>query len=282
MPECPVCRRGAARPRWKVGAARIDYCPGCQAFIRRDAGPPGGSRAGDRFGTWWSGPGEGATASLKAATAAWHLERLERVAYRGRLLDVGCGSGDLVRVAVARGWEAEGLDLAPAAVVAAREAGVKARLGPLSPEAVAGQRFDAVTLMDVLEHTQDPAALLADVRRVLKPEGWLLLATPDAASLSARLMGRWWPMWIPEHHVCFTRAGLVRLLERAGFEAAQAWTSLRAVSLAYLAAHLRHDPRPALAGLGRLLGQAVPVSIGAWAVRLPLGSCAVLARSHSA
>jgi SAM-dependent methyltransferase len=277
VPVCPICQDKSITPRWKVGDAWIDYCGDCQAYIRRDSRPGQDLPAPDRFGTWWSGTGNAAIADLKRSTAHWHLQRLERIAKKGRLLEVGCGSGDLLQAAAVRGWVAEGLDTAPAAVSAAREKGLQVRLGSLDSAGLASRTYDVVVLMDVLEHTDDPQGMLEHAHRVLVSDGWLLLATPDARSFSASLLGSWWPMFIPDHRVCFTRDGLVKLLRRTGFTPHPVWPSLRAVSLAYLAAHLRHDPRRWLSRLGWVLEKAVPHSLAAWPARLPLGSCAVLA-----
>ena len=84
-----------------------------------------------------------------------------------------------------------------------------------------------VTLIDVLEHVPDPAALLAAVHRRLLPGGVLAAVLPNAASLTRRLLGRRWPHYAPEHLFFWTPAALRRQLAAAGFEVREIRTGIR-------------------------------------------------------
>lgn len=98
----------------------------------------------------------------------------------GRLLDVGCGSGALLRGSPTRPL-AVGADISRSALVLAHERGlwvVRATFeGPHLP--FRGQTFDCVTCLDVIEHLFDPRPLLRELRRVLRPNGILILQTPN-------------------------------------------------------------------------------------------------------
>ncbi len=78
---------------------------------------------------------------------------------------------------------------------------------------------DVVTLMNVLEHVNDPFALLGQLRRILKPSGLLLIDVPNNAVVSLRgsLLGRWPALDLGEHINHFVPATLDRLLVRSGF-----------------------------------------------------------------
>jgi 2-polyprenyl-3-methyl-5-hydroxy-6-metoxy-1,4-benzoquinol methylase len=135
-----------------------------------------------------------------------------------RLLDLGCGDGAFLRQAQAGGWQVQGLDPDPQAVAEARRQGLPVREGGL--EALAGQAgaFDLITLSHVIEHVHDPAALLADCHRLLKPGGSLWLATPNLDAGGHALFGRHWRgLEAPRHLVLFHEDGLRRLLAAAGF-----------------------------------------------------------------
>lgn len=142
----------------------------------------------------------------------------------GKLLDVGAATGFFVEQAKASGWEASGVEPSPwAAEYARTELGVDVHTGTLESMRFDDGTFDAVTLWEVIEHLPDPGATLNEVKRILRPGGTLVLSTPDAGSLAARLSGRRWLGWrkVPEHLFFFDRPNLDRLLDQAGFRPAR-------------------------------------------------------------
>ena len=139
----------------------------------------------------------------------------------GRLLDVGAATGFFVEQARATGWEAIGVEPSEwAAAYARNELGVDVRSGTLESLQFPDETFDVVTMWEVIEHLPDPRTTLGEVRRILRPGGRLVLSTPDAGSLAARLSGRRWLGWrkVPEHVFFFDRANLDRLLGQSGFK----------------------------------------------------------------
>jgi 2-polyprenyl-3-methyl-5-hydroxy-6-metoxy-1,4-benzoquinol methylase len=140
------------------------------------------------------------------------------VSARGRLLDIGCGNGAPMQRFVAAGWSAVGIDFDAEAVAAAHRAGLDARVGGLKEHAFADAEFDLVLMSHVIEHLADPRDVLAECRRILKPSGSVVIATPNANGLGHRVFGRHWlGLEIPRHLQVFTPAALTRLLETAGF-----------------------------------------------------------------
>jgi SAM-dependent methyltransferase len=78
--------------------------------------------------------------------------------------------------------------------------------------------YDVAVLSNVLEHALDPAAMLRQVARILKPGGEVWISCPNAASWQRALFGRRWINWhVPFHIVHFTDATLGRALEAGGF-----------------------------------------------------------------
>jgi GT2 family glycosyltransferase/SAM-dependent methyltransferase len=139
----------------------------------------------------------------------------------GALLDVGCGGGDfLAAMQAIPGWQLAGLEPSPPAAVYAREVRkLDVLRGELPQPALDDRSFDVITLWHVLEHVPDPAAALREVRRLLRPEGLLILAVPVADSWEARAFGANWAGYdVPRHMLTFTRASLERLLTQAGYE----------------------------------------------------------------
>jgi SAM-dependent methyltransferase len=161
--------------------------------------------------------------------AEWHrqagrrrLALIERFApERGRLLDVGAAAGFFVDEARARGWAAEGIDIAPHVVDwGRRELGVPLRNCGLAEVEERGA-FAAVTMWDYIEHSLDPAGEIAHSNELLAPGGILALSTGDVDSAVARVSRSRWHLLTPRHHNFFFSAGtLTRLLERSGFDVA--------------------------------------------------------------
>jgi len=149
-----------------------------------------------------------------------------------RVLDMGCGGGAAVAVARGRSRVVHGCDLAETALRAGRAAEavrVCADLNDGLPYRDAA--FDAVTCLEVVEHVLDPALLLREARRVLRPRGTLLLSTPNIRYVRnvARLtVAGEFPhtttddgVWGGGHLHYFTRRDLRGLLRAAGFGAVE-------------------------------------------------------------
>jgi 2-polyprenyl-3-methyl-5-hydroxy-6-metoxy-1,4-benzoquinol methylase len=131
----------------------------------------------------------------------------------GRLLEVGCGHGLLLDEARRRGYGVEGLELSTEAARYAREElGLPVREIALEEGALDGEQYDAVLLVDVLEHLDDPVAAIERASSLLAPGGALLVVTPDPSSLTARIAGdRWWG-YLPAHFCLIPRMTLRELM----------------------------------------------------------------------
>jgi SAM-dependent methyltransferase len=184
------------------------------------------------------------------ATARAVLERIERHAgSHGRLLDYGCWVGFLASEAGRRGWSATGVEPSLWAAERARSRGVDVVESPEGP-------FDAIVLGDVIEHLPDPGAVLDRLAGLLAPSGVIWIATPDAGSRVARVLGpRWWSV-IPTHLHLFNRRSLRLLLERHGFEVVAMRTSPKTFSVGYYVSRLGGYWPPLGRGLVALAGAA--------------------------
>jgi 2-polyprenyl-3-methyl-5-hydroxy-6-metoxy-1,4-benzoquinol methylase len=154
------------------------------------------------------------------------LKRVERFAQPGRLLDVGCAAGFFLSEAQARGWEPHGLDVSSFAAHYTRDRfGIPAQQGSLLDLDYPDASFDLVTMWDVIEHVPDPAAHVDRIARLLPPGGHFALATPDVASLPAKLTGKRWVGYkLQEEHVYyFSAATLTAMLDKAGFDVVDTW-----------------------------------------------------------
>jgi SAM-dependent methyltransferase len=148
-----------------------------------------------------------------------HLDRIERLVRPGRVLDVGCATGDFLLVARERGWEALGVDPSPAREQALA-AGIRMVGRTLDDVDVPPRSLDLITFWDVLEHLPDPVASLRRARELLTPGGLVAATVPNAGSAVARLSG---PRWFGyktagEHLQFFSPATISRCFAAAGFD----------------------------------------------------------------
>ena len=147
---------------------------------------------------------------------------------KGRVLDVGCGSGATVARASQMGWDALGVDVDPMAVSAARRRGVNVHLGSLNELRFDDDSFDLILSEHVIEHVLDPLGMLREMRRTLRPGGALAVITPNAASLLHRWFGPDWRGLEPPRHLhIFTPATLLSLARKAGFGDARVSSPVR-------------------------------------------------------
>jgi 2-polyprenyl-3-methyl-5-hydroxy-6-metoxy-1,4-benzoquinol methylase len=228
-------------------------------------------------------PGAAACVSrVKQATAGHYLDLLAAAGLtRGRLLEVGCGDGDFLAEAVRRGFQAEGIDYS---VHSCRKAQAKlgdaARIscGEINRLADRREAFDLGVACDVIEHVRDPAAFLATVHGLLRPDGWIFLVTPDLGSWTARLMGSRWLEYKAEHLYYYTPATLRRQLAAAGFTDIRVVGGKKMLSVDYLTRHFIRYPVVGLTPLFRLLRALLPKT---WSQRpwlIPAGGMIALAR----
>lgn len=137
-----------------------------------------------------------------------------------RLLDVGCGSGNLLKFARSAGWLATGLEPDPAAAAAARaSSGAEVMVGGVEqvPASLTGC-FERITMSHVIEHVHDPVDVLSRCRELLAPGGSLWLETPNVDSAGHASFGAdWRGLEPPRHLILFNSAALESTLRRAGF-----------------------------------------------------------------
>lgn len=134
-----------------------------------------------------------------------------------RFLDAGCSAGYAVKVFQLCGWQAMGVDIDSDAAAYGQARGIDIRVGTVDDLDPVEFRFHLITVIDVIEHVANPAALIRQCHALLNPGGLLYLKTPCADSLPHRFIGEEW-LDASEHLHFFSRTTLRRLLADSGFE----------------------------------------------------------------
>jgi 2-polyprenyl-3-methyl-5-hydroxy-6-metoxy-1,4-benzoquinol methylase len=136
-----------------------------------------------------------------------------------RLLEIGCGNGELLLLMRAAGWEVHGVEPDPKAAATVAATGIPVKHGFLEPGLFPDDHFDAITLHHVIEHLHDPVATMRVACRMMKPGGLLHIGTPNLSAWGHRLYGRdYFTLDPPRHLVLFTPESLRRTLQLAGFD----------------------------------------------------------------
>jgi 2-polyprenyl-3-methyl-5-hydroxy-6-metoxy-1,4-benzoquinol methylase len=178
---------------------------------------------------------------LKIATARPRLEAIKQRATGKRLLDVGCATGFFMEAAADAGFDVRGVEFSTVAISLARpdirERIVRGDVNELLRNET--KKFDVVTAFDIIEHVQNPANFLQELREILRPGGVLAISSPDTGHVLRYLMGSKWPMLQPlQHTVLFSRRSIAALLERSGFQDVQVETAHKVLTMDYLADQL--------------------------------------------
>lgn len=143
---------------------------------------------------------------------------------RLRFLDVGCSTGRALRLAATMGFEVTGLDWSHWAADYCAKLGFATRQGSLLGQWPEPAQFDVIHCCHTIEHVPDPVAYLREFYRLLKPQGQLMLACPNYASLPRLALRDKWIWCLDSHLWQFTAGQMRRLLLENGFNVVMART----------------------------------------------------------
>lgn len=148
-----------------------------------------------------------------------HIEHARTYADLGRtIVDIGCGNGALVEMLLARGWDAQGTEMAPPEHFVSEAVQHHVHIGEFSHLVFPPDTFDTATLWHVLEHVSDPRVYLKALHKAEKQDGLLVIEVPNIDSWQARLTKRnWFNLDVPRHVFHFTPESVTKILTEEGF-----------------------------------------------------------------
>jgi SAM-dependent methyltransferase len=215
--KCPLCESGRLR-LWR--AEQTLCCSHCGLLQRKYAGRDDTDL--DRmYAAGWCEPERHLTETGGTCPRLAHAYTERLLATLGlrdfsglRILDFGAGRGEMALAVQSRGGLAFGVDRFGFRFLRARGLAAFGSLDDLTPE----RKFNGIVSIDVVEHLACPWRVVPALRERLTDGGWFYLATPNASSAAARLLGqKWGEANKPGHLWLFTPASLELLLRRCGF-----------------------------------------------------------------
>ena len=144
-----------------------------------------------------------------------------------RVLDYGCGHAGYLSDFHDRGVAISGAEIAGYVVEACKRRGLDVhKVDDFLHIPFADAEFDIIYLMQVFEHLRDPHQFMKELARILKSDGMLYLALPNAASIWRKIFGsNWVSGWFaPFHLFHYGRDSLSRLADQHGFNVAESWS----------------------------------------------------------
>jgi 2-polyprenyl-3-methyl-5-hydroxy-6-metoxy-1,4-benzoquinol methylase len=135
---------------------------------------------------------------------------------KGKILDIGAGTGEFLSVAQQDGWQTTGVEPSDKAKQIAINKGVSfaATIAQLEDRS-----FDVITMWHVLEHVPVLDQQIKELKRLLKPTGSLIIAVPNFKSFDAQHYGKFWAAYdVPIHFWHFSKTAIQKLFQKEQME----------------------------------------------------------------
>ncbi len=175
MVKCPICKLDRSILVWKDREYKIFKCKECNvSFLHPIPQNPEKIYNRQYFEKWYLKYYEKRKEYLRKL---WK-EVKSFVPEKGRAFDVGCGVGIFLEILKEEGWEVSGQEVSPFAINFCKKKGFKVYTEPLNRCNIPPETFDLITMWDVIAHLKDPVLYLESCKKILKPEGIVVIKTP--------------------------------------------------------------------------------------------------------
>jgi 2-polyprenyl-3-methyl-5-hydroxy-6-metoxy-1,4-benzoquinol methylase len=183
---CDCCGADRWEPLFEEHGFTLGHCGECQLHYL-DRIPPLETRMTEMEEGHFAGDAaivdasrHGAGEEVREEQFAAYVDLAAGIVPSGRWLDIGCGAGTLLGLAQRRGYEVEGIELTPdRRASAAARTGATVHSQPVEQLHLPDASFDVISMINVFSHLVSPTGTLAELRRLLRPGGVVILATGE-------------------------------------------------------------------------------------------------------
>jgi SAM-dependent methyltransferase len=212
---CPICGASGEISLGRAGQSEIRHCPTC--LVSHIWPVPSSAHIEERLDRAFTGSSDRidqvfvqTRARIQSQLASALKSRLSK----GRVLDIGCGTGEFLRKWFdGPEWECWGNEVSAETASLAEQNGIRVVRGDLASAAFPAGYFDAVLTLDTFYYVPEPRRFLAEVYRLLKPGGLLLIELPFGPTRVRRFSRSSEPLDV----FFYSPASLIHLLAEAGF-----------------------------------------------------------------
>ncbi len=175
------------------------------------------------------------TITIKKETAKIALKHISKYHNKGKILDIGCAMGYFLEEAKEKGFEPYGVEFSPfSSSIAVQKFGESNIFnGILEDNLFEKNSFSVITMFDLLEHVKDPVLVLKKAKELLKEDGIIVIATPDTATLSNKLMKKKWTHYKLEHLYYFNPGSIDHLTKETSLKTIKYIGLKKALNLSY-------------------------------------------------
>lgn len=153
---------------------------------------------------------------VKGIALANKLQLINSLHSKGAVLDIGAGTGDFLLTCKNDGWHVTGIEPSAKAQSIAKAKGITMSA---SQNDLPDHSFDVITMWHVLEHVPDLEAQLQSLKRLLKPEGTVIVAVPNFKSYDAQHYQSFWAAYdVPIHLWHFSKTAIEKLFAKQAME----------------------------------------------------------------
>ncbi|MDR1050024.1 MAG: class I SAM-dependent methyltransferase [Deltaproteobacteria bacterium] len=226
--NCPVCDEPPGPGLFVKDGFRHVRCPSCglvyvSLILREDLM----AKYWREELAWSSVLMTGPQVDMDMIKYAYGLELAQAYFTGDRVLDIGTGTGNFLRLAAQRGYETTAMELNLESAETLRNEGVKVIVKQMELSDLASGSFDLICMWEVLEHLAEPRTVLAEARRLLTDRGILLIMVPNSASLVTRLLHEKSHTFGGHSHLNhFDPSSLRTILEKVPFEIVELETAI--------------------------------------------------------